>query len=60
MACTRPGAEARDLHAAAAALCASVLVDSAIEHYRGGFANPAMFAPLAASAIGIVAGADAA
>ena len=60
MARTRHGAEARDLHAAAAALCASVLVDSAIEHYRGGFANPAMFAPLAASAIGIVAGADAA
>jgi hypothetical protein len=53
-------AEARDLHAAAAALFASVLVDSAIEHYRGSFENPAMFAPLAASALGIAAAATAA
>ena len=53
-------AEARDLHVAAAALFASVLVDSAIEHYRGSFENPAMFAPLATSALGLAAGAGAA
>jgi len=58
-----PGAwrrESRDLHAAAAALCASVLADSAVEHYRGSFENPGMVAPLAASALAIVAGIDAA
>jgi hypothetical protein len=55
-----PAAEVRDLHAAAVALFASVLVDSAIEHYRGGFENPAMFAPLVTSALGIAAGTGAA
>ena len=37
--------------------CASVLADSAIEHYRGSFENPAMFAPLVASALTPAAGA---
>ena len=32
----------------------SVLSDSAIEHYRGSFANKAMFLPLGASALSIV------
>jgi hypothetical protein len=52
--------EARELHAAAALLCASVLVDSAIEHYRGSFENPAMVAPIAASALGLAVAARAA
>jgi len=52
--------EVRDLRTAATALFASVLIDSAIEHYRGGFENPAMFAPLGASALGVAAGAAAA
>jgi len=52
--------EVRELHVAAAALFASVLIDSAIEHYRGGFENPAMFAPLVAAALGVAAGAGAA
>jgi hypothetical protein len=58
--CTRPDASARDLHAAAAMLCGSVLADSAVEHYRGSFRNPGMFAPLVASAIGALAGTEAA
>jgi hypothetical protein len=37
-----------------------VLVDSAIEHYRGSFENPAMVAPIAASALGVAVGAGAA
>nr|WP_322405237.1 hypothetical protein [Massilia sp. Gc5] len=32
-------------------LAASVLSDSALEHYRGGFENPGMFAPLASAAV---------
>ena len=47
-----PDAQAtRQLYASAAMLAASVLADSALEHYRGGFANPGMFAPLASSAV---------
>jgi len=42
---------ARRLYASAAMLAASVLGDSALEHYRGGFSNPGMFAPLASSAL---------
>ena len=52
--------EARALHASAAALCASVLADSAVEHYRGSFENPAMFAPIAVSALGLVLAGEAA
>jgi hypothetical protein len=32
-------------------LAASVLSDSALEHYRGGFENPGMFTPLASAAL---------
>jgi hypothetical protein len=40
----------RLLRAATAMLGLSVLADSAMEHYRGSFENPGMFAPLLASA----------
>jgi hypothetical protein len=53
-----PNREARDLHGAAAGLCASVLADSAVEHYRARFENPGMWAPLLTSALGIAAGLD--
>ena len=39
--------EARDLHLGAAILALSALADSGIEHYRGSFHNPGMYAPLA-------------
>ncbi len=45
----------RQLHGASALLAVSVLVDSAIEHYRGSFENPAMVAPLISSAMNIIA-----
>jgi hypothetical protein len=44
-------APARALHASAALLAASVLVDSGLEHYRAGFENKGMFAPLLTSAL---------
>ena len=44
---------ARQLHAAAAMLSASVLFDSAIEHYRGSFKNSAMFMPLVSATFNI-------
>ena len=37
---------ARRLNRSAGLLAASVLFDSAVEHYRGSFENPAMFTPL--------------
>jgi hypothetical protein len=40
---------ARRLNKSAGMLAASVLADSAVEHYRGSFRNPAMFAPLVSS-----------
>jgi hypothetical protein len=43
------GLATRQLHRAAALLALSVLLDSAIEHYRGQFENPGMFAPLLTS-----------
>ena len=50
----RPGppatGAARGLSAAAALLALSVLADSALEHFRGAYRNPGMYAPLAASA----------
>jgi hypothetical protein len=46
-----PAPQARRLYQAAAMLAASVLSDSAMEHYRGGFENPGMFAPLASAAV---------
>ena len=45
---------ARRLNRAAGTLAASVLADSAIEHYRGSFHNKAMFAPLVTSALSLV------
>jgi hypothetical protein len=43
--------QARRLYQAAAMLAASVLSDSALEHYRGNFENPGMFTPLASAAV---------
>lgn len=40
----------RQLHWAAALLGAAVFGDSAVEHYRGAFSNPAMVLPLGAAA----------
>lgn len=44
---------ARTLNTAGALLAASVLLDSAIEHYRGSFKNRAMYTPLVVSALTI-------
>ena len=46
-----PDRTAHKLVQAAALLAASVLSDSALEHYRGNFENPGMFAPLASAAV---------
>ena len=48
---TTSALQARRLYQAAAMLAASVLSDSALEHYRGGFDNPGMFTPLASAAV---------
>lgn len=50
----------RALHVAAAGLCASVLLDSAVEHYRGSFENPGMLTPLYVSTLGLLTAVDAA
>ena len=50
---TAPVDAARGLNRAAGMLAASVLVDSAMEHYRGDFHNEAMWAPLVASSLSI-------
>ncbi len=42
---------ARNLNAASGMLAGSVLLDSALEHYRGSFKNPAMFTPLAIASL---------
>jgi len=47
---------ARGLNRAASMLAASVLMDSAVEHYRGSFHNKAMYAPLVSSALSLLAG----
>jgi hypothetical protein len=44
---------ARRLNGAAGILAASVLADSAIEHYRGSFKNKAMIAPLVVSSLAL-------
>jgi hypothetical protein len=57
------GPEARaagQLYLSAAMLAVSVLSDSALEHYRGGFENPGMFAPLASSTLALAAASRAA
>ncbi len=46
---------ARRLNRAAGLLAGSVLADSALEHYRGDFHNRAMFAPLAAATVSLLA-----
>ncbi len=45
----------RGLNRAAGLLAAAVLADSAVEHYRGSFENPAMVAPLAAAGLALAA-----
>ena len=44
---------ARRLNRASFTLALSVLLDSAVEHYRGGFHNKAMYTPLAVSALAL-------
>jgi hypothetical protein len=46
---------ARRLNRAAGTIATSVLIDSAMEHYRGDFRNKAMYTPLAASALTLLA-----
>ncbi len=46
---------ARRLNRASGMLAASVLADSAVEHYRGRYFNPAMYTPLAVSTLSILA-----
>ncbi len=50
--------EARELHVGSAMLAGSVLFDSAIEHYRGSFKNPAMWLALGTAATSLAAGVD--
>ena len=47
----------RRLNRAAGLLAASVLADSAIEHYRGSFRNKAMYTPLVVSTLSLLASA---
>jgi len=47
---------ARALNRSAGLLALSVLTDSAMEHYRGSFNNPAMFTPLVSSLLTMLAG----
>ncbi len=49
-------AAARAFNRSSALLALSVLTDSGIEHYRGSFANKAMFTPLVTSALSLAAG----
>jgi hypothetical protein len=46
---------ARRLNRAAGIIATSVLIDSAMEHYRGAFENKAMYTPIAVSALSILA-----
>jgi hypothetical protein len=48
--------ESRSVHGAAALLALSVLADSAVEHYRGSYENPGMYAPLITSTLTLLAG----
>ncbi|WP_013590523.1 hypothetical protein [Paraburkholderia phenoliruptrix] len=47
---------ARTFNRSSALLALSVLADSAMEHYRGSFDNPAMYAPLIVSSLSLLAG----
>lgn len=51
-------AAGRMLRGSAGLLAFAVLSDSALEHYRGSFRNPAMFAPLVSSSLSILANAQ--
>ena len=46
---------AQRLNRSSGILAGSVLLDSAVEHYRGGFYNPAMVTPIATSLIALLA-----
>ncbi len=46
---------ARRLNRAAGTIAASVLIDSAMEHYRGAFKNKAMYTPIVSSGLTLVA-----
>lgn len=46
------------LHASAGLLAIAVLADSGLEHYRGGFRNPAMFLPLASAGLALLTNAQ--
>ena len=46
---------AQRLNRSSGILAASVLFDSAVEHYRGGFYNPAMVTPIATSLVSLAA-----
>lgn len=46
---------ARRLNRASGTMATSVLIDSAVEHYRGGFHNKAMYTPLVTSALALTA-----
>jgi hypothetical protein len=48
---------AQRLNQSSALLAASVLLDSAVEHYRGSFENPAMVTPILTSAVALLASA---
>jgi hypothetical protein len=47
---------ARTFNRSSALLALSVLADSAMEHYRGSFDNPAMYTPLIVSVASLIAG----
>jgi hypothetical protein len=47
---------ARAFNRSSALLALSVLADSAMEHYRGSFDNPAMYTPLVVSTLSLLAG----
>ena len=47
---------ARSFNQSSALLALSVLTDSAMEHYRGSFNNPAMWAPLVVASLSLAAG----
>ena len=47
---------ARTFNRSSALLALSVLTDSAMEHYRGSFDNPAMYTPLVVSTLSLFSG----
>ena len=52
------GPQVMGVYAAAGLLALSVLLDSALEHYRGSYRNPGMYTPLVASAATVAAAAS--